>query len=180
MPKVELHFGALPTHVRTARLVAAALGRRIGLDAVVIDEVKLAVGEACSRAVNVHRAAAVSDPIVVQFRDDDDILEVSVWDLGPPGAQLPPSGDTEGAASLTPGAGAEAEAEAEAAAADLLQEAANSTRKPADLGPSADPATFVPRLGLAMIAGLVDDMSVDERADPGGTVVTMRWPIVAF
>ena len=52
MPTVELHFGALPLHVRTARLVAAALGRRVGLDAVVIDEVKLAVGEACSRAVS--------------------------------------------------------------------------------------------------------------------------------
>ncbi len=55
MPKVELQISALPAHVRTARLVAAALGRRLGLDAVVIDEIKLAVGEACSRAVRVHR-----------------------------------------------------------------------------------------------------------------------------
>jgi serine/threonine-protein kinase RsbW len=172
MPKVELHFGALPIHVRTARLVAAALGRRIGLDAVFIDEVKLAVGEACSRAVSVHRAAEANDPIVVQFRDDDDILEVSVWDVGPPGAKLPPAVDAERAPS--------ADAEADAAVADLLQAVTDSAREPADLGTSTDTATLVPRLGLAMIAGLVDDMSVGERADPGGTVVTMRWPIVAL
>jgi serine/threonine-protein kinase RsbW len=173
MPKVELHFGALPTHVRTARLVAAALGRRIGLDAVVIDEVKLAVGEACARAVSVHRAAAVGDPIVVLFRDDDDTLEVSVWDLGAARDELPRSADAEGGPSADSGA------DADAAVEDLLRAVANSPREAADLGASADTAILVPRLGLAMIAGLVDDMSVDERADFGGTVVTMRWPIAA-
>jgi serine/threonine-protein kinase RsbW len=171
MPKVELQISALPINVRTARLVAAALSRRIGLDAVVIDEVKLAVGEACSRAVAVHRSAGVIEPIVVQFRDDFDILEIAVLDRGPTGALLPGSGD--------PG-GADAEDVVAEEAARLLEYAASSAQEPPYLERTADVASLAPRLGLAMIAGLVDDMSVEDRSEPLGTAVTMRWPIVTF
>ena len=48
MATVELLFSALPEHVRTARLVAAAVARRAGVDEAVLDEVRLAVGEACT------------------------------------------------------------------------------------------------------------------------------------
>src|SRR3954451_25399802 len=82
MPQVELEIGALPVHVRTARLIAAALARRLELDPVVIDEIKLAIGEACSRAVGVNAAAAADEPVIVRLRDDDDILEISVLDCG--------------------------------------------------------------------------------------------------
>jgi hypothetical protein len=172
MPKVELQISALPVNVRTARLVAAALSRRIGLDAVVIDEVKLAVGEACSRAVAVHRSSEVDEPIVIQFRDDD-ILEIRVLDCGPAGALLPASGD--GSAG---GAGA-SDAVAEEAA-QLLVAATDSAQEPAYAERAVDVASLAPRLGLAMIAGLVDDMSVEDRAEPRGTVVTMRWPLASF
>ncbi len=167
MPKVELHISALPINVRTARLLAAALGRRMGLDAVVIDEVKLAVGEACSRAVAVHREAGVSAPIVIEFRDDLDILEISVLDCGPSGALLPGSGDVADAGDIV----------AEEAA-QLLESAFDSAREPASRERTVDVASIAPRLGLAMIAGLVDDMSVENRSEPRGTVVTMRWPAV--
>jgi serine/threonine-protein kinase RsbW len=170
MPKVELHITALPVNVRTARLVAAALGRRMGLDAVVIDEVKLAVGEACSRAVSVHQKAGVGESIVIEFRDDSDILEISVLDWGPTGALLP-GGDAGGATEVEDVVAEEA--------AQLLESATISAGEPADLERSVDVASIAPRLGLAMIAGLVDDMSVEDRSEPGGTVVTMRWPITA-
>ena len=39
MATVELRFSALPAHVRTARLVAAAVARRSGVDESVLDEV---------------------------------------------------------------------------------------------------------------------------------------------
>jgi serine/threonine-protein kinase RsbW len=165
MPKVELQISALPVNVRTARLVAAALSRRIGLDAVVIDEVKLAVGEACSRAVAVHRSSDVDEPIVIQFRDDSDILEIQVLDCGPVGALLPAGSD--GAA------GADAVEEA----AQLLKSATSSAQETAYSEGAVDVAGLAPRLGLAMIAGLVDDMSVEDRSEPRGTVVTMRWPL---
>jgi serine/threonine-protein kinase RsbW len=141
MPKVELHIGALPVHVRTARLVAASLGRRVGLEGAAIDEVKLAVGEACSRAVTVHHASGAHEPIVVQFRDDDDVLEVAVLDCGPGGERLPAAGDS------------------------YLD--------------YPDTAQLTPGLGLAMIAGLVDDVTVEDRSAGGGTVVTMRWAVHA-
>ncbi len=170
MPKVELHVSAQPINVRTARLVAAALSRRIGLDAVVIDEVKLAVGEACSRAVSVHRSEGVSEPIIVRFRDDNNVLEISVLDCGPAGALLPAAEDASN------GAGASGVVAEEAA--HLLESAANSAQEPAYLEREVDVTSLAPRLGLAMIAGLVDDMSVEDRSGSGGTVVTMRWPVV--
>src|SRR4029450_9997123 len=54
MESVEIEFTALPAHVRTARLVASAVARQCGVDEAVLDEVRLAVGEACSRAVELH------------------------------------------------------------------------------------------------------------------------------
>jgi serine/threonine-protein kinase RsbW len=176
MPKVELHISALPINVRTARLVAAALSRRMGLDAVVIDEVKLAVGEACSRAVSVHRSEGVTEPIIVQFLDDYDVLEISVYDCGPAGALLPASGE----AAIDGSDGGDPVAEE---AANLLEAAASSAQEPAYLEREVDVSSLAPRLGLAMIAGLVDDMSVEDRTGPeapDGTVVTMRWPILAL
>jgi serine/threonine-protein kinase RsbW len=161
MPKVELHIGALAIHVRTARLVAASLGRRIGLDAVVIDEVKLAVGEACARAVNVHHASGATDPIIVQFRDDDEMLEVAVLDCGPGGTRLP----------STAAAGASYDDSYDSSADGLP--AGNS-------GEGSDSTQLTPGLGLAMIAGLVDDVTIEDRSAPGGTVVTMRWPVTSF
>ena len=154
MPKVELHIGALPVHVRTARLVAASLGRRIGLDAAAIDEVKLAVGEACSRAVIVHNATGAKEPIIVQFRDDDDVLEVAVLDCGPGGERLP----------------------RRASPADSYLD---RTTTASGFSPMARPRSSTPGLGLAMIAGLVDDVTVEDRSEPGGTVVTMRWTVTA-
>jgi hypothetical protein len=173
MPTVELQISALPVHVRTARLIAAALGRRLGLDAATIDEVKLAVGEACSRAVGVHIAAEAAAPIVVQFQDDDDILEIRVLDCGEAGTRLPAGIDVNGTGGS---------AEAFAVGDDLFALTARSTEEPPELEQSVEVAGLASRLGLAVIAGLVDDMSVAPRtaADERGSTVTMRWPIIDF
>ena len=58
MATVEMTFTPLPAHVRTARLVATAVARRSGVPEALLDEVRLAVGEACSRAVGAFRARA--------------------------------------------------------------------------------------------------------------------------
>ena len=71
MPTVELRFSALPAHVRTARLVATAVARRCGLEEAVLDEVRLAVGEACSRAVHLHRAHCPDRPVTVTLNAVD-------------------------------------------------------------------------------------------------------------
>src|SRR3954468_19358224 len=83
MATVEVSFTALPAHVRTARLIALAVARRAGVDEQLLDEVRLAVGEACSRAVNVHQGKAPESPVVMRLTDEQDRFSVQVTDRGP-------------------------------------------------------------------------------------------------
>lgn len=102
MATVELRFSALPEHVRTARLVAAAVARRAGVDEAVLDELRLAVGEACSRAVGLHQSSGISAPVKVALIEEEKQFSIEVGDEAPHAAP----GDT-------PGAGQDAEAEIE-------------------------------------------------------------------
>jgi serine/threonine-protein kinase RsbW len=142
MATVEVSFTPLPAHVRTARLVATAVARRSGVDEALLDEVRLAVGEACSRAVEAHRLHCPAEPVRLALTDSGGRFEVEVTDTGAtPG--LSGAGEPAGGG---PG-GPEAE---------LTQ---------AGLGPS---------LGLAVIAGLADDVQISET--PGGVSIKMSWP----
>lgn len=94
MATVELRFSALPEHVRTARLVAAAVARRAGVDEAVLDEVRLAVGEACTRAVGLHQSNGVSAPVLVALIEDEKQFSIEVGDEAPhvaPGDRVPGS-----------------------------------------------------------------------------------------
>jgi serine/threonine-protein kinase RsbW len=90
MPTVEVTFTPLPAHVRTARLVATAVARRSGVDESLLDEVRLAVGEACSRAVEAHRKHCPADPIRVALTDDGERFEVVVTDSAPADVAIAP------------------------------------------------------------------------------------------
>ncbi|MET7360521.1 ATP-binding protein [Streptomyces sp. NPDC005562] len=95
MATVELRFSALPEHVRTARLVAAAVARRAGVDEAVLDEVRLAVGEACTRAVGLHQSSGVTAPVRVALIEDEKQFSIEVGDEAPraaPGDRAPGSG----------------------------------------------------------------------------------------
>jgi anti-sigma regulatory factor (Ser/Thr protein kinase) len=83
MATVEVSFTPLPAHVRTARLVATAVARRSGVDESLLDEVRLAVGEACSRAVEAHQKHCPGQPIRVALTDDGERFEVVVTDAVP-------------------------------------------------------------------------------------------------
>lgn len=148
MPTVELRFSALPAHVRTARLVAAALARRAGVDEDSIDEVKLAVGEACARAVSIHEVYAKGAEVLVELTDDEKRFVVAVRDRGPRDA------DTAVAATGAPVADVP----------DLVDVESLGLPEAPDMPPG---------FGLAIIAGLVDDLEVLS-GDPG-TVVRMAW-----
>ena len=107
MPTVELLFSAQPEHVRTARLVAAAVARRAGVDEAALDEVRLAVGEACSRAVGLHRNSGVEDPVRVRLTEDEKKFTIEVADEVPgnasgagPGAGGDEPADDEGEMGL--------------------------------------------------------------------------------
>ncbi|MFD8568729.1 ATP-binding protein [Streptomyces sp. NPDC057694] len=83
MATVELRFSPLPEHVRTARLVAAAVARRAGVDEAVLDEVRLAVGEACSRAVGLHQAGGITAPVLVALIEEEKQFSIEVGDEAP-------------------------------------------------------------------------------------------------
>ncbi|MFK0101010.1 MULTISPECIES: ATP-binding protein [unclassified Streptomyces] len=102
MATVELRFSAQPEHVRTARLVAAAVARRAGVDEAVLDEVRLAVGEACSRAVGLHRSHGITAPVAVRLIEEEKTFAIEVGDEVPgPGAD----GSVPGGASGRRGGG---------------------------------------------------------------------------
>ncbi|AEM88274.1 ATP-binding protein [Streptomyces violaceusniger] len=88
MATVELRFSALPEHVRTARLVAAAVARRAGVDEAVLDEVRLAVGEACTRAVGLHLSNGVEAPVRVTLTEEEKKFSIEVGDESPTSAAL--------------------------------------------------------------------------------------------
>ncbi|MGW7619934.1 ATP-binding protein [Streptomyces antimycoticus] len=88
MATVELRFSALPEHVRTARLVAAAVARRAGVDEAVLDEVRLAVGEACTRAVGLHLSNGVEAPVRVSLTEEEKKFSIEVGDESPTSAAL--------------------------------------------------------------------------------------------
>jgi serine/threonine-protein kinase RsbW len=105
MATVELSFTALPAHVRTARLVATAVARRSGVDESLLDEVRLAVGEACSRAVEGHQLYCPAEPVRLSLTDLAGRFEVEVTDTCAPAARSPSGQGAVGAVAGGQGAG---------------------------------------------------------------------------
>jgi anti-sigma regulatory factor (Ser/Thr protein kinase) len=86
MATVTLRLPPSAAHVRTARLVAAAVARRSGVGEELLDEVRLAVGEACARAVRRHNRHSVAEQVTVEFVDRDR-FSVTVVDVAPTGQE---------------------------------------------------------------------------------------------
>jgi serine/threonine-protein kinase RsbW len=102
MATVELSFTPLPAHVRTARLVATAVARRSGVDESLLDEVRLAVGEACSRAVEGHQLHCPAEPVRLALTDQAGRFEVEVTDTCSAGGPGPAGIGTRSSAGDDP------------------------------------------------------------------------------
>jgi serine/threonine-protein kinase RsbW len=156
MATVEVTFTPLPVHVRTARLVATAVARRSGVAESLLDEVRLAVGEACSRAVEAHLRHCPGQPIRVTLTDDGEQFEVVVTDAVP-------------------------DAELGLSAGTIVVNGNNAVPSAVPAGSGDGPATpggeiplrLPDGVGLAVIAGLADDVRVAPAGS--GTSVTMSW-----
>ena len=152
MATVEVTFTPLPVHVRTARLVATAVARRSGVAESLLDEVRLAVGEACSRAVEAHQRHCPWQPIRVALIDDGEQFEVVVTDAVPEAADGSAAAEGNGAGPRDTSAGH------------------GGTFAMLD---GEVPLRLPDGVGLAVIAGLADDVRI---ASAGlGTSVTMSW-----
>jgi anti-sigma regulatory factor (Ser/Thr protein kinase) len=72
-----LEVPALPAHVGTARLFAAAVARRFGADEDSIEELKLAVSEACTGAIRAQAGDAAA-PVRVEAQHDGGRITFSI------------------------------------------------------------------------------------------------------
>jgi anti-sigma regulatory factor (Ser/Thr protein kinase) len=149
---VELRFAALPEHVRTARLVAVSLARRAGVGDETLDEVRLAVGEAATRAVGRHRSSCPLEPVLVRLTDGGGSFVAEVVDVAP-GEPADHGRDTDSAPDLT----------------------GHAQAQPLGIDPLDEP--LPDGIDLAVIGSLVDDVSV--RTDAAGSVVRMAWSVQA-
>lgn len=202
MATVRLSFSPAPAHVRTARLVGVAVARRAGVPDELLEEIRLAIGEACSRAVALHRTNGVDDLVEVTI-DDDERFVVRVIDRAGNGLATanPPtdpalflSGPPDHAGAADSGGyagqagrwerGVDYRMPSPGTLGDAL---AAGPVGPGQLGagtPSADLAAeslseeaVAAGMGLALLAGLVDDLDVSTTGDGGGTEVRMSWPL---
>jgi serine/threonine-protein kinase RsbW len=180
MATVEVTFTPLPAHVRTARLVATAVARRSGVDESLLDEVRLAVGEACSRAVEAHRRHCPAEPVRIEMTDQDQRFVVTVSDHAPTGPARPAAPATGGGTrdgTGHDGAGQHHDGHDgtghDGTGHDGTGQDGMGYEAIGHDGGSAFPAGF----GLAVISGLAEDVRV--LSTSSGVSVRMSWPSTA-
>jgi anti-sigma regulatory factor (Ser/Thr protein kinase) len=151
-------------------MVAVAVARRAGVADALLDEVRLAIGEACTRAVKVHRRAGLSDPIEVAMSD-------GTADRGRGG----PGGDRfRGRFTVCVTDRGPAEAARKEQAGGTGEIVARATVAPSgeDTGRNVlDEEALTIGVGLALLAGLVTDFAVLDAPGGAGTEVKMSWPL---
>ncbi|MFC7326204.1 ATP-binding protein [Marinactinospora rubrisoli] len=173
MAIVQLTISALPAHVRTARLMATAVARRAGISEQALDEVRLAVGEACSRAVEAHRVHCPDQPIQLELIDDAGPRARSA---DRPQSAVPTQVNGSGSGRFE--VVVTDRAPAKESAPDPMLDPYVPGGVSAYLGIATPPggvSGLSPDVGLAVIVGLADEVSIEPHGD--GTVVRMSWPL---
>ena len=84
MAVVELEVPPRSVYVGVVRLAVAALGRSLELDEEAIEDLKIAVSEACANAVIAHEQANLEDRVKIVWSDDDGHIEIEVTSCGEP------------------------------------------------------------------------------------------------
>jgi serine/threonine-protein kinase RsbW len=186
---VTVSFTAVPAHVRTARFIVASVARRAGVAESILDEIRLAVSEACSLAVRFHLVHAPGSPVELRLTESVDQFSVQVADAV--GRSAPDGGDLtldlsddelgleafEARTALNTGGTPSGSAVGLAPSANgNASQGSRTSAFDGDDRASAADLRGHERIGLAVISGLVDDVTV-EYLD-SGSVVTMTWPIV--
>ncbi len=199
MATVTLRLTPQRAHVRTARLVAAAMARRSGVSEELLDEVRLAIGEACGRAVQLHERHGLTEPVVVTLVDGDR-FEVTVQDAAPVAGQhtsqaargspdrAADAADTadpprpEAGKAVPASSGSHQHDGGDGAAAQNGNRGGSAVERSADANQPVGPAKAWEEpldtgLGLALLDALVEDITVEATGSTPGTRVRMSWPI---
>lgn len=163
MPAVELSIPAGAEHVRIVRLVAVATARVAGVAEEALDDLRLAVDEASSRAVRLNASEAPDVPVKIVMDAVEGVFSVTVSDAAPPQPEPPAEAPVLTAQDV-----------------DALPRDSDTGRKTA--GNGAEHATVIHTVlpddfGLALVRGLVDDVQLTR----GGTGwdIRLTWPLAA-
>jgi hypothetical protein len=146
---VRFAFTPAAAYVRAARLVAADVAAHAGVATGLLDEVRQAVGEACTRAVLRHRDRGMDDLVRVEFSIGDRFV-AKITD----NAQ-----DLRARSSGRIGAGIGG-GESRVGDSDTMEE-----------------DTLSEEITLIVLGGLVEDLVVTGPDANGGTTVSMSWPL---
>ena len=82
MAQVEIEIPSRSVYVGVVRLALAALARAAGLSEESVDDLKIAVGEACANAVIVNEETAPDVPVKVHWSHEDARVVVKVEGAG--------------------------------------------------------------------------------------------------
>lgn len=146
---VRFAFTPAAAYVRAARLVAADVASHAGVVTGLLDEIRQAVGEACTRAVLRHRDCNIDDLVRVEFSIGDRFV-----------AKI-----TDNARVMR------AQPEQRLARPDSGGDA-----RPNDHD-AIEEDTLSEEITLIVLGGLVEDLVVSGPDDERGTTVSMSWPL---
>lgn len=82
MSTVEIEIPSKSAYVGVVRLALASLARAAGLDEESVDDMKIAVGEACANAVLANEDAGVDAPVTVHWELEPERVVIEVGDRG--------------------------------------------------------------------------------------------------
>ena len=90
MSPVEIDIPPGSPYVGVVRLAVAALARARGLDEERVEDLRIAVSEACANAVLAHEEQGSDEPVSVRWNDHEGRIVIEVADRG---TTAEPSGD---------------------------------------------------------------------------------------
>ena len=78
MPAIEIAIPPRSVYVGVVRLTVTSLARNAGLNEDRVDDLRIAVTEACTSAVLAHEGAGNDEPVVVKWSEESDRFVVEV------------------------------------------------------------------------------------------------------
>jgi len=80
--QVEIEIPSRSVYVGVVRLALAALARSAGLGEEAVDDLRIAVGEACANAVIANEEASPDSPVSINWSLEDEQIVIEVGDRG--------------------------------------------------------------------------------------------------
>ncbi|HET7481311.1 MAG TPA: ATP-binding protein [Actinomycetota bacterium] len=99
MTGVDIAIPPRSVYVGVVRLAVAALARQAGLDEDEVDNLRIAVSEACTTVVLAQEGDGNDDPVTVRWDDTEDEVSVEIEGASPPAVAPADVDDSQGFSS---------------------------------------------------------------------------------